>query len=1824
MRKESKRKPLAFIATAVILCCLLAAPSAFGQSKATVPSATSASKSVLLEVFGAQDASVSATPVVRTSPNGEQLLGAYDINLVKDGREWQPQPDEPAIVSMTDPAFIDGKLYDIYHEGTDGVEYIATVAPENGKISFPAPSFSVYIVTETGDYARLKVTFHRTDSTTISLYVKKADITQGDYNTIVYNPGFGTVPNGVACKGWTTNAAYTAATIPSAMTFAMVRDSITRRLNAGVTDGAELHFYTMLFKSFSVSYLDEEGGVVNNDIIAYRADEDIPSTAYEVNAAYTPNDNDNNFEGWKVNTHADGAHIAGHSDDDHNYTNGTGITINGDVVFKVYVTQGKWLIYHENGKGATYKAADFVHSGENTVEPTLEMVRNGYTFVGWFLGEPAEEGGNPTGAEFPFGGPLNENTHVYAKWRPRTSAPYTVIIWKQNIAGGNVYDYDTVISINNGTVGDTINTVTQQGTGNNAYARVNGVNKRYTGFHLDHFDQNVVIKTEGNSVLNIYYNRTEYTLHFQDNITSYIETTGTSGTQYGYYNGAYVRIYYNNGTWYRTRTSGWGGYNYSNPYNGTRYIRTEWTDIKTITALYQQDISSYFPIQGTNGANYAGYVWEPQGSSIFTTGDVPALDAMREENTIFHAKRYGTSRTIHMYYYTEAIGTTGIQYNGRYFEEHLHVQISSSGNITSTEDEDFISIMGYDHLASNPAYSNGSVELNNSNNYTIKFYYTRQLFTINFMDGAYYDGNGERLNDDDLVQAQIGTIPNIVYGADVSPYASYRPDAAHTHAGFVFDGWYVDKLCQQPYNFTTMPNGGITVYAKWRQVQYRVFLHPGIDQATVPRLTWGAANQAMNFRIVYQGRVSAPTGVDQDDRYKFVGWYTDAACTHPFNELAVTLNDANTTPYNKTTDLTDSMDAWGSIVSTTPFPEGTTGPGYNSDSYNYNSSTGTFSPRNRFWITRKYDLYGKWKATLPGAIGITVVYDGNGGTPASDTAVNKYQDNVDAIAQSACTPPSPTQEFSHWVMQRYNLSTHSFEDIPGSVIFPADPFLVLKTNAERVNLLWCDSNDINNTIVPLDPYSLEPPDATHRMIKEAIYTLKLRAEYVDIEQPKHTFITWYKNDGTGAIVRADKETFTPHTLNINQTVTEFDATTPTIPAAPSRTGYTFKGWYKQRTPEGSTVPTTIEQCTPNFLYYKDNKYYKESTFTNEVTKVAADLYQKDDYLYAIWEPIVEFNFDPICGGQTVTLPTTTSYGADLSAATYTWSVVSGGGSISGTSYTVPTSGPVVLRFAPAASTCAEPKNFSFPVNPLPEVSVTPVAGTHCPNGQSVTVNGTLTRPGTTNYNYTWNLGSLSVASGSSATITNTASTSPSVNVIVPTGNCDTTYQIGLTVTDRLGCSFTFAPANAITVLDNEAPTLKAGKTWPSNITDVDSCYSINLAKRLVTTDAVAALYQDNCSDVTVTIVSTTENKTSNCDWKITRKYKISDACGNYIEKEQYISGGDVSAPVPNVTPKTRTTVACSSDTTAAVSTLSALEALGFSFTDCNSLKSAVSVVSNSYSGTSCLGSRTTVYRVFDNCDNHVDVTYIQPVKDSIAPVPNVTSKTRTTVACSSDTTAAVSTLSALEGLGFSFTDCNSLKSAVTVVSNSYSGTACLGSRTTVYRVFDNCDNHVDVTYIQPVKDSIAPVPNVTSKTRTTVACSSDTTAAVSTLSALEGLGFSFTDCNSLKNAVTVVSNSYSGTTCLGSRTTVYRVFDNCDNHVDVTYIQPVKDSIAPVATPTSITRQTVVCSNDTTAAVSTLSELTTLGFTITDTCNTLKSDVSVVSNSYSGTTCNGT
>ncbi|MBQ1606792.1 MAG: InlB B-repeat-containing protein, partial [Bacteroidales bacterium] len=517
------------------------------------------------------------------------------------------------------------------------------------------------------------------------------------------------------------------------------------------------------------------------------------------------------------------------------------------------------------------------------------------------------------------------------------------------------------------------------------------------------------------------------------------------------------------------------------------------------------------------------------------------------------------------------------------------------------------------------------------------------------MNGAYYDGNNNNLRTDG--GTQIETKSGIAYGKDISSYNSHNPDPSHIPDGYVFEGWYADKTCTRPFVFTTMPEGGITVYAKWRQIQYRVFLHPNVDAEDIS-LNWGSDEQAMNFRINYGDKVSTPTGIRAD--YEFVGWYTDERFMRAFDQNAIVLNETTVrTAYNKTTDYTDPMDKYGNIGDDP----------YNSDAIGNNGG-------DRFWITKKYDLYGKWRAILRGAIGINVEYVvGDGNNAPTDTHL--YQDHAYAIAGHASS--HETKEFSHWVLQHWNGDEYVDTD---TRIYPGATFIMLKSDARMDHAVWINPND-STDIVPerYDPAGLHAPDRTHTVF-QATYTIKLRAEYVDVEKPEYTYIKWLWNDGSDT-ERIDGTSTSSPDLGINVAVN---------PPVPTRAGYNFKGWYRS-----NESGATVTDCEPNFLFYND-AFYKESTYTNAVTAVAADKYGSPEYMYAIWEPIVDFTFGDLCPGDQIVLPTKNSANVLISGS---WEAITG--VVSGATYTASGLNDN-LTFTPDPSTCAQETDFDITIN----------------------------------------------------------------------------------------------------------------------------------------------------------------------------------------------------------------------------------------------------------------------------------------------------------------------------------------------------------------------------------------------------------------------------------------------------------------------------------------------------------------------------------------------
>lgn len=1137
-----------------------------------------------------------------------KTVKAVDITFRNtDGIEIQPTATIK--VTLKSSAVAEAQCPVVVHvdkdeDGNFVGEKVDRFAADPGKeeVTFEAKKFSVYAVVEgsTAAEGRATLNFYGKDGLVATVYVKNGD-TAADLEKIIYDPGAGILAEGDLFRGWNISTKNTEdgqeyTTDTDGKSIEDVRSFFE---SVDIKEGDVYNIYAMIFKAYSVQYKDEDGVTVHSETLINKTGEAV---TYTVDFPYTPKNQDSQFQGWSVSSSSsDKIDPAPGEMTDQRYPNGTEVEISGHVTFQADPAEGFWLIFNENGKGASYVPPQFIEDGKHPTNPA-DPTRLGYTFDGWYTGAPATEGGDPTGTKVTDVSSLTltQRTTLYAKWKVDDSANYTVIIWKQNLDGDG-YDFGESIKLS-GTPNTTINTVTRQGTGDNAYARINGTNKQYAGFHLDNFDQNVTISPEGNTVLNVYYDRNEYTFTFQDYGYTYTPTTGNNGTQYGIVDGEYVQLSrHNAGTYYNPSyywTYGDSYWSEGPRYTGTRYTRSNnqsWQTIHTVTALYQQDISDIWSFTGTNGKSYPQIdpvtSWTPQNSSTYTAR-ITRMETMPAENITFrHTTTDNTTRYFH--YYVEAVdGSTGTRtYDGRQYS--LYTDLPNDFNIVYYND-DFWNLNGFTRQAITKSNNqvvnlnpNGTINwttLNNNYGGTdnhLYFYYTRNKYKINYMDGVYVDGDGSPIEETD--HGHWGTSEDIYYQADISSYNKGGSDYYEpTRDGYVFEGWYINKDCTQPYTFTKMPEDGVTVYAKWVQKQYRVFMHPNVDR-TDTSLDWG--DQDMSFRVDYGEKIAGGSDVTGTrDDYELIGWYTDPECTKSFNFDAFELNDTTvTTPYDKTEPT--ELDKYG----------------------NPTSSENRDAVRNRFWIDKKLDLYAKWRAKLDGAKGINVVYSADDtdipmdGTNAPTDPLD-YLDSSEAVAGAASTPSDSDYQFLHWVVQKWDGEKYVDTE---TIVYPGDTFTVLKANAHRTN----------------------NPDSTGEKDKY-LYTVQLRAAYGPKEAPTPTHITWYDNftenpkEGTNYITDSD--------LQINEAVLIEPADRFTRP------GYKFLGWAQVPTTnsEGQDLPgykLEPRNLGENDVYLKYHEAADgvQAHFTavgadgntHTVSQVAADETFPYHDMYAVWEPI---------------------------------------------------------------------------------------------------------------------------------------------------------------------------------------------------------------------------------------------------------------------------------------------------------------------------------------------------------------------------------------------------------------------------------------------------------------------------------------------------------------------------------------------------------------------------------------------------------------------------
>lgn len=398
----------------------------------------------------------------------------------------------------------------------------------------------------------------------------------------------------------------------------------------------------------------------------------------------------------------------------------------------------------------------------------------------------------------------DENTSYTASWKIGESG-FTVVFWYEN-ANDNGYSVAGTYKPAN----------VKPGTEKKSD---DYKNQDFTGRDTKHFTYNagkaetVTVNGNGSTVLNVYYTRNTYTLKFRE-----------------------------------LDCDKW----FFHTHNDSCY-----KVIKTITAKYQADIHSNFPIKDGNKT-----IWwiVPDGTETYGKHDpnnphyLGSIDTMPGENITFDSNDSESGAKI--YYYVETInGAAGdTTHGGRNYKQYKVIDIGYSSSTSLTYSEEFHPITGFTQGDSNPYLpKDGSVKML-KNNY---LYYTRNSYTLKFFNHNAYVTSKET---------------TVQYEAPLSSY-SFEPEypAGLEKNAYVFGGWYTTAGCYEGsevnWDTMTMPASDVILYAKWVAKTHTVKTYLTKDELN------NGGNPLNTWENVEHGKTVEKPADPTNGGYTFVGWF---------------------------------------------------------------------------------------------------------------------------------------------------------------------------------------------------------------------------------------------------------------------------------------------------------------------------------------------------------------------------------------------------------------------------------------------------------------------------------------------------------------------------------------------------------------------------------------------------------------------------------------------------------------------------------------------------------------------------------------------------------------------------------------------------------------------------------------------------------------------------------------------------------------------------------------------------------------------------------------
>ncbi len=380
-----------------------------------------------------------------------------------------------------------------------------------------------------------------------------------------------------------------------------------------------------------------------------------------------------------------------------------------------------------------------------------------------------------------------------------------------------------------------------------------------------------------------------------------------------------------------------------------------------------------------------------------------------------------------------------------------------------------------------------------------------------------------------------------VVAAITQPFGSaVSAPTAPTKTGNTFGGWYSDAGLNTAYTFTTMPASNITLYAKWTANSYTItFNSNGGSAVAAITQPFGSA-------------VSAPTAPTKTGN-TFGGWYSDAGLTTAYT--FTTMPASNITLYAKWTANSYTItfnsnggsvvaaitQPFGSAVSapTAPTKTGNTFGGWYSDAGLTTAYTFTTMP------AADITLYAKWTANS-----YTITFNSNGGS-----AVAAITQPFGSAVSAPTAPTKTGYTFGGWYSDAGLNTAYTFTTMPASNIT-----LYAKWTVNSYTITF-NSNGGSAVAAITQPFgsAVSAPTAPTKT--------------------GNTFGGWYSDAGLNTaytfttmpaadITLYAKWTANSYTITFNSNggsavaaITQPFGSAVSAPTAPTKTGYTFGGWY---------------------------------------------------------------------------------------------------------------------------------------------------------------------------------------------------------------------------------------------------------------------------------------------------------------------------------------------------------------------------------------------------------------------------------------------------------------------------------------------------------------------------------------------------------------------------------------------------------------------------------------------------------------------------------------